>query len=283
MKITLTTTQNQKDEEKNINVTTIDLKECEELLKDEYHIPDDEILYIKKIDVIQEGMQIPKVEYEVYTKYNRSNLLKLNSSYCDNIKIDISIPFKLKENLDKYNSSSKYFNDICYTATSDSGTDITLKDRKEEFINNNKAVCQERCIFSEYNYITQKAKCSCDVVESSLSFSKMKIDKSELIKNFIDIKNIANIDILVCYKILFSKKGILNNYCSFFVTVILFLHLLIIVIFNAKNSIKKLNDKIKEIALRIKNFHPLEIENMNKKYPNKINKISNTAFFCIFF
>ena len=172
IKITLTTTENQKDEEKNNNVTTIDLKECEKILKDTYHIPDEEVLYIKKVDVIQEGFKIPKVEYEVYTKYNRTNLFKLSLSYCDNVKIDISIPIKVEEDIDKYNSSSKYYNDICYTATSDSGTDITLKDRKEEFINNNKTVCQENCIFTEYNYTTGKAKCSCDItVESFSSFS----------------------------------------------------------------------------------------------------------------
>ena len=76
IKITLTTTENQKNEEKNINATTIDLKDCEKRLKDEYHIPSDELLYIKKIDVAQEGMKIPKIEYEVYTKYNHSNLIK---------------------------------------------------------------------------------------------------------------------------------------------------------------------------------------------------------------
>jgi len=45
--ITLTTTKNQKDEEKNMNLSTIDLKICEKKLKDAYHIPKDEILYIK--------------------------------------------------------------------------------------------------------------------------------------------------------------------------------------------------------------------------------------------
>ena len=50
---------------------------------------------MKKIDIIQEGMQIPKIEYEVYTKFNSSNLFKLNLSYCDNSKIDISIPIAL--------------------------------------------------------------------------------------------------------------------------------------------------------------------------------------------
>ena len=151
-------------------------------------------------------MKIPKIQYDVYTKYNRTNLLKLNLSYCNDIKIDISIPHILTESIDILNSSSKYYNDLCYTATSETGTDITLKDRKEEFINKNKSVCQEQCIFGKYNYETQRVTCSCDVEESSPTFDNMKINKSELFKNFIDIKNIANINILVCYKKLFCKK-----------------------------------------------------------------------------
>ena len=271
IKITLTTTQNQKNEEKNINVTTIDLNECEQLLKVIYHIPQEEILYMKKIDVIQEGMQIPKIEYEVYTKYNRSNLLKLNLSICNDIKIDISIPIKLTENIDKYNPSSKYYNDICYTATSDSGTDITMKDRKEEFINNNKTLCQDECTFSEYNYITQKAKCLCDVVESSSSFSNMKINKLGLYKNFIDIKNIININILVCYKVLFTKKGILNNYGCFSLMAVIILHFIIIIIFYAKHLINKIRIKIKDISFGIQNFYLLQEENNRKEYIKKIN------------
>ena len=272
IKITLTTTKNQKDEEKNINETTIDLNDCENKLKELYHIPDDEILFIKKIDILQEGMKIPKIEYEVYTKYNRTNLLKLNLSYCDTTKIDISIPIQLTGNLDKYNSSSKYYNDICYTSTSDSGTDITLEDRKKEFINNNKTVCQENCIFSEYNYTTQKAKCSCDIVEFPSSFSKMKIDKSEIIKNFIDIKNIVNINILVCYKVLFTLKGIRNNYGSYYLLVIIVLHFIIIILYYSKNLFRRIQYKVRDIAFGIKNIQLLQIENIHNGKSTKINK-----------
>ena len=203
---------------------------------------------MKKIDVIEEGMKIPKIQYEVYTKYNRTNLLKLNLSYCNNTQIDISRPTKFTESLDKLNISSDYYNDICYTATSDSGTDITLSDRKDEFINNNKTICQEKCIFAEYNDITQKAKCVCDVVEASSSFSNLKIDKSELYKSIIDIRNMVNIKILLCYKKLLCKKGILKNYGSYFLMGIIFFHLLIILIFYASNSLKKIKDVIKEIS-----------------------------------
>ena len=118
--------------------------------------------------------------------------------------------------------------------------DITLSDRKDEFINNNKTICQEKCIFAEYNDTTQKAKCVCDVVEVSSSFSNLKIDKSELYKSIIDIRNMVNIKILLCYKKLLCKKGILKNYGSYFLMGIIFFHLLIILIFYASNSLKKI-------------------------------------------
>ena len=117
----------------------------------------------------------------------------------------------LDENIDVLNSSSGYYNDICYTATSDDGTDISLKDRKKAYIENNKAVCQDDCDFSDYDYKINKAKCECKVKETSSSSSGMKIDKMKLMNKFKDFKNIANINILVCYKVLLSLKGIKNN------------------------------------------------------------------------
>ena len=220
--ITLTTSKNQKNDINNGNVTAIDLSECENKLREAYNISPNEELYMKIIDVKQQGMKIPKIEYEVYSKLNGTNLIKLNLSYCENTKIDIFIPIKLNGNLDIFNSSSGYYNDLCYTANSDYGTDITLNDRKKEFQENNKTVCQDDCIFSQYNYKNQIAKCSCDVKEFSFSFSDMHIDKAKLYKNFIDIKNIANINILVCYKVLFSKKGIIQNYGSFILMPIIY-------------------------------------------------------------
>ena len=89
MTIIFTTTRNQKNDENNSNVTTINLRECESLLKEEYNISDNETLFMKIIEVKQEGMMIPKIEYGVYYKLNGVNLTKLNLSYCSDIKIDI--------------------------------------------------------------------------------------------------------------------------------------------------------------------------------------------------
>ena len=104
MTITLTTVKNQKN---NIiqNVTTIDLGECENLLRNYYNISNNITLYMKKIEVVQEGMKIPKIEYDVYCKLFGINVIKLNLTACENSKISILIPIEITESFDILNSS----------------------------------------------------------------------------------------------------------------------------------------------------------------------------------
>ena len=269
--ITLTTTTNQKNEEKNGNVTTINLGDCENILKEVYNISYNETLFIKKIDVEQEGMMIPKIEYDVYYKLNGINLEKLNLSYCKNSKIDISIPLKLNiKDLDKYNASSGYYNDICYTTTSDSGTDIPLKDRITEFIDNNKTLCQENCFLSEYDFNNNIAKCSCDIKESSSLFENIKIDKNKLYENFMDIENILNINILVCYKTLFTKNGLLKNYGSYSLIIIIITHFIFIIIFYVKKLYNEIKEEINKISLCINNLQLLNKGNKPEENRDEI-------------
>ena len=49
-------------------MTRVDIGECETKLRNFYHIADNELLYMKKIDIYQEGMKTIKVEYDVYAK-----------------------------------------------------------------------------------------------------------------------------------------------------------------------------------------------------------------------
>ena len=55
------------------NITIIDLGPCENLLKEFYKLKEDDLIYMKQIEVNQEGMKIPKIEYEVYAKLNGKN------------------------------------------------------------------------------------------------------------------------------------------------------------------------------------------------------------------
>ena len=197
IKVILTTTENQKNNLNNDNIT-IDLRDCEQSLKQAYNLPDDEILYIKMLEISQEEMRIPKVEYDIYAKLNGINLTKLSLESCENNLIFLLIPVTI-DNVDKLNIKSGYYNDLCYTATSNNGTDIIIKDRQNEYPS--LAVCQDGCDFFDYNYNLKKAICSCHAEESSSSFADMKIDKKKLLDNFKNIKNIANLNILKCFEV----------------------------------------------------------------------------------
>ena len=89
-------------------------------LKKNYNISENIYLYILKLDIYLKGYKIPKVEYEVYYPFFENNMTKLDLSYRENETIDILIPFDLSnDEIDKYNSSSDFYNNICYTITSD--------------------------------------------------------------------------------------------------------------------------------------------------------------------
>ena len=75
--ITITNTKNQNNHI-NGNKTTIFLGECEKKLINHYNISENASLYILKIDAKEEGMKIPKIEYEIFYPLNDTDLMKLN-------------------------------------------------------------------------------------------------------------------------------------------------------------------------------------------------------------
>ena len=268
MKITLTTTINQKNNLNKYNKTCIDLGECEILLRKYYNLTNNETLYIKRIDVKQEGMRIPKIVFNIYSKLTELNLIQLNLSICLNTKIFLYIPIEITDNLDILNSSSGYYNDICYTTKSESGTDIILTDRKNEYIN--KTVCQDDCEFSCYNHTSKKANCSCNVKESSFSFANIKIDTKKLLNNFKNIKNYANFKLLTCHKNLFSKEGLIKNVGSYIYINIIIIHVTNIFIFYIK-QFDLLKNNINILIFAIKNLNLINTNNKKKKVPKKEN------------
>jgi len=260
MKIAFTTIKYQKNNLNNNSSTNIDLGDCEEELKKFYN------LYMKIMDIKQEGMRIQNIEYDVYCKLFGDNLIKLNLSICNKNDIYLYIPVKNIGNLDELNKSSDYYNDICSTATSEGGTDIIHEDRKKEYIT--KTVCQNDCEFNNYNNTSQKAVCSCKVKESSSSFDFMNINRTELLTNFKHIYNIVNLKILGCFKQLFSKIGIIKNFGSYIMIIIILIHIIDFFIFYI-DQFEKLKKKIKDIYDAIKNITLIKNNNKAKESKKK--------------
>ena len=264
--ITLTTTKNQ-DNSINNNKTVIYLKECETLLREYYNISDEKILYIKKIDVIQEKMKIPKIEFDIYSKLFETNLTKLNLSICEKNKIYISIPLEINENINILNSSSEYYKDKCYKSTSEHGTDIIINDRKKEFVEGNKTVCQEDCIFYEYSHNVKKVNCSCQIKQFNITYKDMNINQTKLYENFDNNnkKDISNIYLTSC-NVLSSKDNIESNTGFYLLLFIIIAFIIVFITFYTKGY-NMLEDRIDEVIY--KKFKK-ETKHPKTKVENKI-------------
>lgn len=74
--------------------------ECEQILKERYNISENDTLYMRKIDIKQEGMRIPKVEYDIYCKNFDNKLIQMNKSFCEESKISLLVPVTISEYLE---------------------------------------------------------------------------------------------------------------------------------------------------------------------------------------
>ena len=189
-------------------------------------------------------------------------------SVCSNITIDISIPLDISlDDLDKYNMSSRLYNDICYTLTSEKGTDKTLKDRQNDYIKSNISVCEENCVFSNYNNSTKKAICSCYTKLELPVVSAIKVNKKILFDNILHINKIGNFVILKCIHLLFDLNNIFKNTANYMMFVLFLLSKIALFIFMCYN-----NMKIKDY---INQFSKKDIKNNNNINKNENNKITN--------
>ena len=176
---------------------------------------------------------------------------------------------QINESMDKYNPKSDYYNNICSKATSKNNTDIILNDRRNEFIKNNMSLCEENCELIGYDYNKKKSKCSCKI-KTSLSLDENKLDINNILKNFIDIKKITNIEIVKCYKIVFNLKNMKNNLGFFIISFVIVLYFICLFIFYCK-SLKNLIYIIFQI-IRAKNIKSQAFKNQPiYSFKNKIN------------
>ena len=185
------------------------------------------------------------------------------------MKVNIFIPTEFDENnLDKYNPKSSYYNDLCNTHTTKVGTDISLKDRKKEFVENNMTLCEEDCEFMGYNPNTKEVECECPIKINLFKITEISVNKKKLYDKFTDVKNIMNLNLMKCYKVLFTKEGIIYNIGSYIVIALVILYFISLIIFY-KNDLQKINLIIEQMIYAKKKMN-VKMENIET---NEIQKI----------
>ena len=264
----LTSTENQINN-KNINRSTINLKNCESKLKEYYNISQNDSLLIFKVDYYKEGALSPVIGYEIYHPIEKYNL---NLSVCSNITINLNIPVTLNEdNLYKYDPKNEYYTDECRPSTTENGTDILLKDRQNEFNEKGMSVCEKNCSYNGYN--NRNVECECGVKYELLLISDLE-NKNDLFSYEFNDKN--DMITIKCYKTLFTKDGLKSNIGSYILLFIILLFLVNIILFYKCGYIM-LEEKIDKIyKLKINenynNNSIKETEDIKSKHTKIIHK-----------
>ena len=208
-------------ENKNKNISIIDFGECEELLKKVYNI---DYILVFQVDYFLNNSNNIVLKYEVYNPYT---LEKMNLSVCKDMTINSYLPYYLSEDeldlykdLDKlgydlYNGNDSFYHELCTPYTTKNKTDILLSDRRKDYFKNI-AFCEEGCTYKNYDYIYQKVQCEC-VIEEEMdeNIDNVKFYGSLFFSTFLNLKNFSNIEIVKCYKLVFSKIGQFRNFGSY--------------------------------------------------------------------
>ena len=280
----ITTSDNQKISYEITNISTIDLGDCEKIIKKKISYENDKTpLLMLKIDIKKE--KTTAVEYEIYDPYTKE---KIDLSICSNVPIGIYAPINIDQNeislynslndqgYNLYDSKNSFYNDPCTTFTSSNGTDVSLADRKNYYYNDDAALCEDVCQYVEINTKTKKVHCECNVkqnvnVESDQSFSPEK-----LMENFYKIDDYTNFEVLYCYKLVFNSKELNKNIC-FYILLVLFILFFISMIINLFNAMKKIDAIILTIFQERYRYHFLQkYGRRNIKSDKNINDLFNS-------
>ena len=225
----ITSTENQKENEYK-DISTIQLGQCENILKEIYKIDPSQPLIIFKTDYFVPGIQIPVIGYDIFHPVNKS---KLDLEYCKKSIINFNIPVSIDEDqLFKYDPRSEYYTDECYSYTTDNGTDILLNDRHEEYNNDNLSLCENNCTFLGYDKETKKVECNCEI--KSKEYTLPDINNEENILSPYDFKNNGsslNIFTIKCVYTLFSKDGLSKNIGNYIMLVIVACFIILLILF----------------------------------------------------
>ena len=201
----ITSVYNQNNKLYNDREITINIGECENILKNQYKINNDETLIIFKMDYFIDGFLIPITEYEIFHPQTKE---KLDLKYCNDMPINIFIPVIINEDyLYKHNPDSEYYKEC--------ENDNLLNERISEFNNNNLSLCEKDCLFKEYNKNTKKVLCECTIKNNFMHLSEILNKKNELLyhiiqkaKDSILLKNESKIYELLTFSSLVEKKYI---------------------------------------------------------------------------
>ena len=222
------------------NLSSLNLGECEQILRKQYNIPTTETFIILLVDIKNDKSFTNDVQYEVYDEQGKY----LNLSNCKLYPPTINYPIvhpeylniqlgkeMMEKNIDIYNLKDPFFNDVCYKYN-EKGKDITLDDRQINFYQEIN-LCKNECEYVGIDYIEMRINCKCQPI-TNIDLDKSDLN-SEITYNEIDkvIKNSLRINfkIFKCYEQILEFKNLRYNIGFYFGLFIITIQFILIIVF----------------------------------------------------
>ena len=271
---------------KSLLVSSVDLGECETLLREQEGLNDTEQFLMIKLDIKNEKFNSTYVQYEIF---NPRNYSKVSLDICKNVSIKILVPVMLDElnhsllvsledsGYNAFDINDDFYNDICSTYKAENGADMTLSLRKTLIYDSVKDIylCQSGCEFGKFDAKTSNAHCICKVQESQtfLDISKISFNKTKFFDSFYKTLYNSNFRVIKCIELVFSLKGMKSNYGSYIMTFLSATFIAFIIIHIIKGQSKLINIinyiiKSKGINENNNNIEDIKSES-NKKFKIK--------------
>jgi len=199
------------------NLTIINFQACEQYLKDNNLLKQNESISYSKIDwdsTIKKNINVnttnsSSVSYSLYS----SNGTEINKTLCAGINTEILIPIPgfnkemaanlTKNGFDLYDPNSTYFSDLCIPMKLND-TAVTVEDRSKE-LNTLGLTCSSGCTYKSINLTIGYISCLCDTNGPK----EMASEFGEIVINVFLQSNIA---IATCFKTVFKFVRILLIY-----------------------------------------------------------------------
>lgn len=119
------------------------------------------------------------------------------------------------------------------------------------------SLCESHCDYKGYDSINKRVICECEI--KNIKNFLNNINKDKLLNQFKNVKKILNIDILKCYKLLFTLDGLITNIGSYIMDLIIVISIILSIYFCSK-GFNQLDSQIK-LLLPIKgNIKRLKIK-----------------------
>ena len=156
-------------------VSSIDLGECEDKLKEQEGLNETENLLMIKLDIKNKTTNAIIVQYEIF---NPRNYSKVSLDVCKNIIIKKKVPVILEQEklslidhlkqygYNPFDITDDFYNDVCSLYTAQNGADMVLSSRKTRIYDTVKDfyICEEGCEFDKFDTYMSKAECYCNIL-----------------------------------------------------------------------------------------------------------------------